>query len=58
MNDNLKNFVNSIGILCETWALAYEKFTQMGYDNATALKYTREFMASFMAVLGLNNGGK
>lgn len=28
------------------------------YDNATALKYTREFMASFMAVLGLNNGGK
>lgn len=49
MNDDLKNFVNNIGILCETWALAYEKFIQMEYDNATALKHTREFMASFMS---------
>ena len=58
MNDNLRNFVNSIGLLCETWALAYEKFTQMGYDNRAALKHTKEFMASFFAAIGINNGGK
>lgn len=58
MNDSLKNFVNNIGILCETWALAYEKFTQLGYDNVSAIKHTKEFMAAFMAAAGQNNGGK
>lgn len=56
MNDNLKNFVNNIGLLCETWALAYEKFIQMGYDNVTALRHTKEFMAAFMTAAGQNGG--
>jgi hypothetical protein len=58
VSDNLKNFVNNIGILCETWALSYEKFTQMGYDNVTALQHTQAFMASFMAAAAQSNGGR
>lgn len=55
MNDNLKNFVNNIGIMCETWAVTYNKFREMGYDHKSALEHTKEFMGVFLAA-SQNNG--
>jgi hypothetical protein len=58
MNGKFKDFVNNIGVLCETWALTYEKFLQLGYDNVTALKHTREFTAALMAASSQRNGNQ
>jgi hypothetical protein len=57
MNENLKNFVNNIGLLCETWAVTYNKFREMGFEHKFAMEHTKEFMAAFLAA-SQNNGGK
>ena len=57
--DNLKNFVSSVGILCETWLIVYGKFIESGLDISTALVHTKEFMNAFISVVVNNNlGGK
>lgn len=58
MNDQLKSFVNNVGLLCETWMVVYTKFTQSGMDAQTALVHTKEFMSAFIAGTVNNNGGK
>lgn len=60
MNEKFKSFVNSIGIMCETWYLAYNKFIQLGCDHKTALEHTNEFMTAFFSWTSQNgneNGG-
>ena len=58
MNDNLKDFVNNIGVLCETWLVVYNKFIQSGLDPKSALSHTKEFMSAFIAGAIQNNGGR
>jgi hypothetical protein len=58
MNDNFNVFVGNLGILCETWAITYEKFTQLGFDSTAAMQHTREFMTAVIASATQTNGGK
>ena len=55
MNDSFKDFITNIGILCETWTIAYQKFIAMGLDHATAIEHTKELIATIMAA-SRNNG--
>ena len=56
--DNLKQFINNVGILCETWLVVYKKFVDSGLDIQTALTHTKEFMTAFIVGAIQNNGGK
>ena len=58
MNDNLKSFMNNMGVLCETWIVTYNNFIQRGMDHKSALDHTKAFMASFMEYATKNGGGK
>lgn len=58
MNEGFSNFVNSIGVLCEMWSLTYGKFVELGYDHATALSHTKEFMATLISTHLKNNGSE
>lgn len=44
MNEKVKNFIDNIGVLCETWLIAYNSFVQRGLDHKTALEHTKAFM--------------
>lgn len=57
MNNNLQNFMNNLGILCEIWTLTYNKFIQLGFDHKAAMEHTKEFMAAFTEAALRNNGG-
>ena len=57
MNESFKSFVNSIGIMCETWLLAYDKFIKLGCDHKTAIEHTKEFTISFLSWSSQNGGG-
>ena len=57
MNDNLKNFMNNMGILCETWIVTYNNFIQRGMDHKTALEHTKAFVSAFFGPFNKNNGG-
>lgn len=58
MNDALKNFMNSMGVLCETWMVTYNNFLQRGMDHKTAMEHTKAFMSSFMDYVTKNGGGE
>ena len=58
MNEQFKNFVNSIGILCETWMVVYTKFVQSGLDHKTALEHTKELISAVVSATAESNGGK
>lgn len=58
MNDNLKSFINNMGVLCETWLVTYNNFIQRGMDHKSALEHTQAFMTSFMEYGTKMNGGK
>lgn len=57
MSDKFKEFVNSMGVLCETWTLVYKSFLSQGMDAKDAMIHTQGFMTSLMAANALNNGG-
>lgn len=57
MNDNMKIFMNNMGLLCETWVITYNKFVQLGLSHKEALDHTKTFMAAFMEYAIKNNGG-
>lgn len=57
MNDKVKEFINNMGVLCETWYVTYNNFVQLGLDHKTALEHTKEFMAAFMEGIVKNGGG-
>lgn len=56
MNDKLNSFINSMGVLCETWTVVYKNFVAQGMDTKEALMHTQGFMAAFMN--GVVNHGK
>ena len=58
MTDGLQSFVNNIGLMCETWSLAYSKFIQMGFDHPAAMEHTKEFMSIFLSSAAQHNGEK
>lgn len=58
MNDGLKNFMNNMGILYETWIVTYDGFIQRGMDHKTALEHTKAFMSAFFEYITKFNGGK
>lgn len=57
MSDNLKSFMNNMGVLCETWVVTYNNFIKCGMDHKTALEHTKAFMASFFEYSTKTNGG-
>lgn len=59
-NDNLRDFINGIGLICETWSMTYTKFIEMGYTHEAALDHTKGVMTTFLAAFpgaGGNSGG-
>lgn len=58
MNNNLKNFVNNMGVLCETWTLTYNNFLSQGMDAKDAMMHTQGFMSAFIATAMQTSGGK
>lgn len=55
MDSGFTNFMNNIGIMCETWWVTYKKFITMGLSHDDAIAHTKEFMAMMLAALP-NNG--
>ena len=58
MIDNFKNFVNNMGVLCETWTLTYKNFLSQGMDAKDAMMHTQGFMAAFISATMQATGGK
>ena len=56
--DKLKNFMSSMGVLCETWTVVYNNFISQGMNAKDAMVHTQGFMSAFMAGALQNNGGK
>ena len=57
MSDNVNNFINNMGVLCETWLVAYNQFLAHGVEHKVALEHTQAFMKSFMDSANGNKGG-
>ena len=57
MNDALKSFVTNVGIMCETWMVAYNSFLKQGLDPKDAMTHTQGFMSAFIASAMQNSGG-
>lgn len=58
MNDEINKFINNMGILCETWIVAYKQFINHGMDHKSALEHTQAFMKAFMDSANGNKGGE
>lgn len=54
MPDKVKNFINNIGLLCETWIITYNSFREHGVEHRMALEHTKAFMTAFMET-GIQN---
>ena len=57
MNDKMNNFINNMGLLCETWLLTYHQFINHGLEHKAALEHTQSFMKTFMESANGNKGG-
>lgn len=49
MNEGLQNLMQSVGVLCEFWILAYTKFCEMGCSVEEARLHTAEFIKTLIA---------
>jgi hypothetical protein len=58
VNDGLKNFINNMGVLCETWTLTYKNFLSQGMDVKEAMMHTQGFMAALISATMQASGGK
>lgn len=57
MNENLKQFIEGTGIMCETWIIMYNNFLKLGLTQKDALMHTREMMSvMYEAMTGNSNG--
>lgn len=54
---NVNNFINNMGVLCETWLVTYNQFLSHGLEHKAALDHTQAFMKSFMDSANGNKGG-
>ena len=57
MNENVNKFINNMGVICETWLVAYNQFLAHGMEHQAALEHTQAFMKSFMESANGNKGG-
>ena len=57
-NEKLSSFITNIGIMCETWTLAYKNFINQGMSPKDAMTHTQGFMTAFIAGTSQNGGGK
>lgn len=48
MTEHLKNFINNMSMLCETWIITYNAFVERGFKHADAIEHTKAFMTAFM----------
>jgi hypothetical protein len=55
MENNIKNFMTNLGILCETWTIVYRSFVTQGLSHADAIVHTKEFMS--VLVTNIKTGG-
>jgi hypothetical protein len=58
MNEKLNDFMNNMGLLCETWVITYNNFIQRGLTHKVALEHTKAFMSAFMESAVKNSGGE
>lgn len=58
MNNNVNNFISNMGVLCETWLVAYNQFLSHGMEHKAALEHTQAFMKSFMESAGGTKGAE
>ena len=58
MNNNLKSFIDNVGLLCEVWLLTYNKFISQGLNQKDALTHTQGFMTTFIDSMMNYGGGK
>ena len=57
MNEQLKKFINDMGVLCEMWTVVYKSFLAQGMSANEALRHTQAFNASIFSSL-IGNQGK
>ncbi len=57
MNESVKKFVTSLGLLCETWTLTYNKFVEQGYSAKEAMNHTQAFMTAFLVASSQQGSG-
>jgi hypothetical protein len=57
MNNDLKSFVTNVGVLCETWGVAYNSFLAQGMSPKDAMAHTQGFMTAFLNGAVNGNGG-
>ena len=55
MDDQLKSFINNLGVLCETWTVVYQSFLNQGLDHKDAMTHTQGFMTAFISSGSQNN---
>lgn len=58
MDDKLKSFITNVGVLCETWTVAYKSFIAQGMNPKDAMIHTQGFMSAFIAGAIQSNGGQ
>jgi hypothetical protein len=57
MNENLKQFIKDIGVLCEMWTIIYKSFVNQGMTEKDALMHTQAFLTATMnSNMGRQNG--
>jgi hypothetical protein len=57
MNENLKQFIKDIGVLCEMWTIIYKSFVNQGMTEKDALMHTQAFLTATMnSNMGKQNG--
>lgn len=49
MDDQLKSFINNLGVLCETWTVVYQSFLSQGLSHSDAMVHTQGFMTAFIS---------
>ena len=57
MNKGAKDFINNMGLLCETWTIVYRKFRSQGLKKREALVHTQAMMATVLADIRKNSNG-
>ena len=56
MDEKLKSFIDSMGVLCEVWTLTYTNFVNQGLKPSEAMKHTQGFMSTFIATITQTGG--
>lgn len=52
MNEELKNFIGNMGVLCELWTVIFTSFCNQGMTHDEALSHTGAFMKTMLGYAG------